>query len=67
MSCQETRSLEQNRKLARRRLLERIDEAENPGLSKENLKAARERERERRRRKKAKKRTESRHVPSEEE
>ncbi|KAF9566255.1 hypothetical protein CPC08DRAFT_814834 [Agrocybe pediades] len=55
VSCQDTRSLSQNRKLARKWLLEKLDELVNPGLSKESLKAAKQRERERRRRKKAKK------------
>ncbi|KAF9476325.1 hypothetical protein BDN70DRAFT_178493 [Pholiota conissans] len=55
VSCQDTRSLAQNRKLARRWLLEKLDKLVNPGLSKEELKAAKQRERERQRRKKAKK------------
>ncbi|KAF9050662.1 hypothetical protein BDZ89DRAFT_1005951 [Hymenopellis radicata] len=55
VACQETRSLEQNRRLARRWLLEKLDKQVNPGLSKEGLKKARQNERERRRRKKAKK------------
>jgi len=49
VTCQETRSLEINRKLARRILLERLDQIENPGLSKEQIKWAKERERKRRR------------------
>ncbi|KAF8921478.1 RF-1 domain-containing protein [Mucidula mucida] len=56
VACQETRSLEQNRRLARRWLLEKLDRQINPGLSNEELKKARQNERERRRRKKAKKR-----------
>ncbi|KAI0050049.1 hypothetical protein FA95DRAFT_1537130 [Auriscalpium vulgare] len=56
VSCQETRSLEQNRKLARRILLDKIDKLVNPGLSKSEMQKAKQLERERRRRKKAKKR-----------
>ncbi|KAI0060796.1 hypothetical protein BV25DRAFT_1917356 [Artomyces pyxidatus] len=55
VSCQETRSLEQNRKLARRILLEKLDKLSNPGLSKGELQKAKQLERERRRRRKAKK------------
>ncbi|GLB35391.1 putative RF-1 domain containing protein [Lyophyllum shimeji] len=55
VSCQETRSLAVNRRLARRNLLEKLDKLANPGLSKEDLLRAKQRERERRRRKKAKK------------
>jgi len=55
VNCQETRSLQQNRKIARKILLEKLDHLHNPGLSKEGLKRARERERDRRRRKKARK------------
>ncbi|KAK0459553.1 RF-1 domain-containing protein [Desarmillaria tabescens] len=55
VSCQLTRSLEQNRKLARRLLVEKLDKLANPGLSKEEMRRAKQRERERRRRKKAKK------------
>ncbi|KAF8352301.1 RF-1 domain-containing protein [Amanita rubescens] len=55
VSCQETRSLSTNRKLARRLLLEKLDQLENPGLTKGDLGRAKQRERERRRRKKAKK------------
>jgi len=57
VKCQETRSLQQNRKIARKILLEKLDHLFNPGLSKEDLKRARERERDRRRRKKARKAT----------
>jgi len=56
VSCQDTRSLSQNRKLARKWILEKLDKLVNPGLSKEEMKAAKQRERERRRRKKAKNR-----------
>lgn len=55
VSCQQTRSLEQNRKLARRLLVEKLDQIANPGLSKDEMRRAKKRERERRRRKKAKK------------
>ncbi|KDR81829.1 hypothetical protein GALMADRAFT_221696 [Galerina marginata CBS 339.88] len=55
VSCQDTRSLSQNRKIARKWLLEKLDKLANPGLSKEGMKAAKQRERERQRRKKAKK------------
>ncbi|KAF7777557.1 hypothetical protein Agabi119p4_3629 [Agaricus bisporus var. burnettii] len=57
VACQDTRSLVQNRKIARKILLERLDRIDNPGLSKEDMKRARQIERERRRRKKAKKRS----------
>jgi len=55
VSCQETRSLEQNRKIARRILLNKLDDISNPGLSKKDIQRAKHLERERRRRKKAKK------------
>lgn len=55
VSCQETRSLSQNRKLARRWLLDKLDTLYNPGLSKQEVKKALQIERERRQRKKAKK------------
>jgi len=55
ISCQETRSLEQNRVIARKILLDKLDQIANPGLSKENMKRAKQIERERRRRKKARK------------
>ncbi|PFH52430.1 hypothetical protein AMATHDRAFT_74222 [Amanita thiersii Skay4041] len=57
VSCQETRSLALNRRRARKWLLEKLDQLENPGLSKNDLERAKQRERERRRRKKAKKRS----------
>ncbi|KAJ3508745.1 hypothetical protein NLJ89_g5580 [Agrocybe chaxingu] len=66
VSCQETRSLSQNRKLARKWLLEKacyLDQLANPGLSKEDMKAAKQRERERRRRKKAKKKAKLKEAP----
>lgn len=56
VSCQETRSLQTNRMLARRRLTEKLDVIENPGISKAEMRAAKQRERERQCRKKAKKR-----------
>ncbi|THH09358.1 hypothetical protein EW145_g2065 [Phellinidium pouzarii] len=59
ITCQETRSLQQNRLTARKKLLEKLDQIANPGLSKENLKHAKQIERERRRRKKAKKKTQA--------
>ncbi|KAI9456265.1 RF-1 domain-containing protein [Lactarius psammicola] len=55
VSCQETRSLEQNRTIARRILLDKLDKISNPGLSKSEMQRAKHLERERRRRKKAKK------------
>ncbi|KAF5386784.1 hypothetical protein D9615_001874 [Tricholomella constricta] len=56
VTCQETRSLTLNRRLARRNLLEKVlDRILNPGLSKDDFQRAKQRERERRRRKKAKK------------
>ncbi|VDB95728.1 unnamed protein product [Peniophora sp. CBMAI 1063] len=55
VTCQETRSLEQNRKIARKILLDKLDAMANPGLSKSEMKRAKQQERERRRRKKAKK------------
>ncbi|CAA7265405.1 unnamed protein product [Cyclocybe aegerita] len=63
VSCQEMRSLSQNRKLARKWLLEKLDQLANPGLSKENMKAAKQRERERQRRKKAKKKAKKKEAP----
>ncbi|KLO18782.1 hypothetical protein SCHPADRAFT_912975 [Schizopora paradoxa] len=53
VTCQETRSLTQNREFARKWLLEKLDHYFNPGLSKEDMKRAKQRERERRRKKKA--------------
>jgi len=54
VSCHETRSLQQNRKIARKILLERLDEQLNPGLSKGQVQQARKRERERQKKKKRK-------------
>ncbi|TRM61824.1 RF-1 domain-containing protein [Schizophyllum amplum] len=53
--CQETRSLEQNRKRARKLMVAKLDRMYNPGTSKEDLLRAKVVERERRRRRKAKK------------
>jgi len=53
VTCQETRSLSQNREIARKWLLEKLDHHFNPGLSKEDMKRAKQRERERRRKRKA--------------
>ncbi|KAJ7109221.1 RF-1 domain-containing protein [Mycena epipterygia] len=58
VSCHETRSLALNRRLARRRLLEKLDKIQNPGLSTGELQQAKQRERERRRLKKKRKRSE---------
>jgi len=55
VSCQESRSLELNRRLARRLIIDKLDKMMNPGLSKADFMRAKQRERERRRRKKAKK------------
>lgn len=55
VTCQKTRSLETNRKLARRLLYERLDQMDNPGISKEQIKWAKERERKRQRMKKVQK------------
>ncbi|KAJ3845245.1 RF-1 domain-containing protein [Lentinula raphanica] len=66
VSCQETRSLSTNRMLARRLLTAKLDALENPGLSKEELKRAKQRERERRRRKKAKKKLEKKQAENQE-
>ncbi|KAL5533034.1 hypothetical protein ACEPAF_4810 [Sanghuangporus sanghuang] len=51
VTCQETRSLQTNRTIARKKLLERLDRIANPGLSKEEMKRAKQVERERRRKK----------------
>ncbi|PCH38469.1 hypothetical protein WOLCODRAFT_136298 [Wolfiporia cocos MD-104 SS10] len=55
VACQETRSLAQNRKIARKILRNKLDAMYNPGLSKQEVRKALEQERERRRRRKAKK------------
>jgi len=59
VSCQETRSLMQNRNIARKILLEKLDHIANPGLSKGDLKRAKQLERERRRKRKARKKAQS--------
>ncbi|KAF9009418.1 RF-1 domain-containing protein [Cyathus striatus] len=66
VSCQETRSLKQNRMLARRLVLEKLDKLQNPGLSKKEMNRAKQVERERRRRKKAKKRALAKEQPQSE-
>ncbi|KIJ34623.1 hypothetical protein M422DRAFT_782779 [Sphaerobolus stellatus SS14] len=55
VSCQETRSLEQNRKIARKLLLQKLDKINNPGMSKPEFQQARQRERERQKQKKRRK------------
>ncbi|KAG2078009.1 hypothetical protein BDR04DRAFT_1124602 [Suillus decipiens] len=60
VACQETRSLQTNRMLARRWLLQKLDKLHNPGLSKGELQRAKQQERERQRRKKAKKKASAR-------
>jgi len=52
VSCHETRSLQQNRKIARKILLDRLDQQLNPGLSKSQMQQAKKRERERQKKKK---------------
>ncbi|OAX39187.1 hypothetical protein K503DRAFT_792098 [Rhizopogon vinicolor AM-OR11-026] len=60
VACQETRSLQTNRMLARRLLLEKLDKLYNPGLSKGELQRAKQQERERQRRKKSKRKARAR-------
>lgn len=55
IQCQETRSLQQNRRLARRILKEKVDQYLNPGESKHDLRWEKERLRKSNRKKKAKK------------
>jgi len=55
VNCQETRSLELNRRYARKILLEKLDKLYNPGLSMGDMRRARMNERERQKRKKRKK------------
>ncbi|GJJ12005.1 hypothetical protein Clacol_006243 [Clathrus columnatus] len=55
VSCQETRSLELNRRIARKLLLEKLDQRQNPGLSKGDFQRARMKERERQKKKKRRK------------
>lgn len=61
VQCQETRSLQENRRIARKLLARKLDELYNPGLSREALLDAKVRERKRRKAKKARKR--AREVP----
>ncbi|KAG8818669.1 hypothetical protein FRC19_010409 [Serendipita sp. 401] len=58
VQCQETRSLQDNRRIARKLILKKLDALQNPGLSKEELRDARIRERKRRKEKKSKKKLE---------
>ncbi|KAI0350238.1 hypothetical protein OH77DRAFT_1413476 [Trametes cingulata] len=67
VACQETRSLQQNRKIARKILLDKLDALYNPGLSKQDLLRAKQLERERRRKKKAKKKQKERQKDAENE
>ncbi|PAV24337.1 hypothetical protein PNOK_0140500 [Pyrrhoderma noxium] len=67
VTCQETRSLQQNRLIARKNLVEKLDQLANPGLSKENMRRAKQVERERRRKKKAKKKKKGKEQMDEEE
>ncbi|KAI0811164.1 RF-1 domain-containing protein [Irpex lacteus] len=60
VTCQQTRSLSQNRAIARKILRDKLDKLYNPGLSKQEMQRAKQVERERRRRKKAKKRAKER-------
>ncbi|KZV92852.1 hypothetical protein EXIGLDRAFT_768581 [Exidia glandulosa HHB12029] len=55
VECQHTRSLTQNRKVARKWLAQKLDEQLNPGLSKTSLHAARQNERKRQKAKKKRK------------
>nr|GAT43990.1 predicted protein [Mycena chlorophos] len=55
VSCHETRSLATNRQLARRLLLEKLDQMHNPGLTKESLVQSKMQERKRQRRRKREK------------
>ncbi|KAF8320943.1 hypothetical protein DL93DRAFT_2052511 [Clavulina sp. PMI_390] len=53
VTCQDTRSLEQNRKIARSMLIERLDRLQNAGLSKLDVKVTLERRRKANKQKKA--------------
>jgi len=66
VTCHETRSLHENRRIARKNLRDRLDQLYNPGLSRQEMKRAKQIERERRRRKKAKKRAKGKQEESEE-
>ncbi|EKM55923.1 uncharacterized protein PHACADRAFT_93577 [Phanerochaete carnosa HHB-10118-sp] len=67
VTCQETRSLTQNRKIARKILLDKLDQIYNPGLSKQEMLKAKQQERERRRKKKARKRVKAKAAKEENE
>jgi len=58
VSCHETRSLQQNRKIARKILLGRLDQQLNPGLAKSQMQQAKKRERERQKKKKKRRKLE---------
>ncbi|KAG8763064.1 hypothetical protein FRC11_006258 [Ceratobasidium sp. 423] len=60
VQCQATRSREQNRKIARKIMLEKLDQLANPGLSKLEVQQEKVRAKKRQRAKKAKKRAKSR-------
>ncbi|KAG9095863.1 hypothetical protein FS749_009584 [Ceratobasidium sp. UAMH 11750] len=60
VQCQATRSREDNRKIARKILLEKLDQMANPGLSKLQVQQQKIKERKRQRVKKAKKKAEAR-------
>lgn len=55
VTCHQTRSQATNRRLARRMLLEKLDQMQNPGLTKADLVKAKKKERERQKAKKQKK------------
>lgn len=55
VQCQATRSREDNRRIARKILLEKLDQIANPGLSKQQIQQEKARSRKRQRAKKAKK------------
>jgi len=57
VKCQETRSLQDNRRIARKLIIKKLDALNNPGLSKEEMRDARVRERKRRKAKRARKKT----------
>ncbi|KAJ1310330.1 hypothetical protein OPQ81_007069 [Rhizoctonia solani] len=60
VQCQATRSREQNRKIARKIMVEKLDQLANPGLSKLQLEQEKIRAKKRQRAKKAKKRAKQR-------
>ncbi|KAG8908720.1 hypothetical protein FRC00_010981 [Tulasnella sp. 408] len=55
VTCHQTRSQATNRRIARRMLLEKLDQIQNPGLTKADLVKAKKKERERQKAKKQKK------------